>query len=76
MLIPISTGGNVWRPRHRMFTREMRMWIEVNNNQVSFMPGEWITGRVMCNFEEPFDSQILTLQFIGEESTWLQRSGF
>lgn len=76
MLIPIAMGGHVWRPRHRVFEGEMKMWVEVNNDQISFMPGEWVTGRVLCNFQEAFESKILTLQFIGEESTWFMRQGF
>jgi hypothetical protein len=39
----------------------MRMWIEIQNNQVNFKVGDWVQGRVLCNFKEPFDTQVLLL---------------
>lgn len=54
----------------------MRMWIELDNNRVDYKVGDWMCGRVMCNFKEPFETKILTLEFMGFESTWLQRDQF
>lgn len=39
----------------------MRMWIELDQNQVTYKVGDWIRGRVLCNFQEPFDTKLLTL---------------
>ena len=48
----------------------MRMWIELQQNKVSYFVGEWIHGRVVCNFHEPFDTSLLILSFAGIESIW------
>ena len=69
IFIPGNSGG-IWIPRHRVFQSEMRMWIELVQNRVSYNVGEWVEGRVLCNFQESFDTNLLVLSFVGNESTW------
>lgn len=54
-------------PATLRFSQEMKMWIQLENSEVSFTTGDTVTGKIFCSFDEAFATKTLTLTLMVDE---------